>query len=272
MGSEKISAAVLLDGEYLDRYAVRAIENMVNNTNTEITLLIINQGFKSAKYDDDSSKIDWIRSGWDLVKKHWLWTPFILKDSLFPPKYLEEIHIRNVSVFESSDCIYCECIPAEGLGNKLPNEVIDEISEKAGVAIRFGFGIIKGRVLTAPEYGVLSFHHGDIRKYRGRAGGFWAYINDDAEAGVTLQVLEEELDGGRIAVYESVTITESDTFSDVKNKLFKKSETMLENALQDIEENKFNPEEPDNLGDLYTSRHATDVLKFVIKDFLRRII
>ena len=62
--------------------------------------------------------------------------------------------------------------------------------------LRFGFNIIRGEILSAPRYGVWSFHHGDEQRYRGAPPGFWEIFRDDPETGAILQRLTETLDGG----------------------------------------------------------------------------
>ena len=64
--------------------------------------------------------------------------------------------------------------------------------------LRFGFGIIKGDVLSVPRWGVWSFHHGDEREYRGRPPGFWELVNGEKVVGSILQRLTERLDAGTI--------------------------------------------------------------------------
>ncbi|TSA28019.1 MAG: hypothetical protein D4R67_05010 [Bacteroidetes bacterium] len=64
--------------------------------------------------------------------------------------------------------------------------------------LRFGFGIIGGEILTIPQYGIWSFHHGDEMKYRGGPPGFWEILNNEPVTGVILQRLNERLDKGFI--------------------------------------------------------------------------
>ena len=62
--------------------------------------------------------------------------------------------------------------------------------------VRFSFNIIRGDILNVSRYGVWSFHHGDIEKYRGGPPCFWEIYFDEPFTGVTLQRLNERLDGG----------------------------------------------------------------------------
>jgi len=63
--------------------------------------------------------------------------------------------------------VYCEPVPRSNLGQELPSDVVNSYCSDLDILVGFGFGIIRGGVLTAPTYGVFSYHHGDIREYRG---------------------------------------------------------------------------------------------------------
>src|SRR5262249_7152166 len=62
--------------------------------------------------------------------------------------------------------------------------------------LRFGLGIIRGRVLDAARYGIWSFHHDDERVVRGGPPAFWEIYDGVATTGVLLQRLTDRLDGG----------------------------------------------------------------------------
>lgn len=66
------------------------------------------------------------------------------------------------------------------------------------VMIRCGSGILRGDILTASRFGILSFHHADNRVNRGVPAGFWEVYHRHDSTGFTLQRLTEELDGGDV--------------------------------------------------------------------------
>jgi hypothetical protein len=69
---------------------------------------------------------------------------------------------------------------------------------KLDFMLRFGFGIIKGDILDAAQYGVWSYHHDDDRKYRGVPTGFWEIRFGDPVNAAILQRLTNKLDSGVI--------------------------------------------------------------------------
>ncbi len=62
--------------------------------------------------------------------------------------------------------------------------------------LRFGFNIIRGSILDAAKFGIWSFHHDDEMKYRGGPPGFWEFMKKEADNGVILQRLTNQLDKG----------------------------------------------------------------------------
>jgi hypothetical protein len=71
-------------------------------------------------------------------------------------------------------------------------------AHRLDVLLRFGFAIIRGGILDVATHGVWSFHHDDNREYRGGPPFFWEMAEGNPVSGVTLQILSDELDGGRV--------------------------------------------------------------------------
>jgi len=81
----------------------------------------------------------------------------------------------------------------------ISDDSIREIqSKKLDLIIRFGFRILKGGILHSSKYGVWSLHHGDSEVNRGGPPAFWEVVQKLPVTGVTLQVLSNDLDGGRV--------------------------------------------------------------------------
>ncbi len=64
--------------------------------------------------------------------------------------------------------------------------------------IRCGSGILRGGILSASRLGIVSFHHGDNRFYRGGPAGFWECYHEAPQTGFIIQKLTEELDAGEV--------------------------------------------------------------------------
>ncbi len=71
-------------------------------------------------------------------------------------------------------------------------------AEEFDVLLRCGSGILRGDILTAARFGILSFHHGDNRVNRGGPPGFWEVLYQQPTTGFVIQQLTDELDGGHV--------------------------------------------------------------------------
>ncbi len=80
--------------------------------------------------------------------------------------------------------------------------------------LRFGFRILKGEILQAARYGILSLHHGDAYVNRGGPPAFWEVVKKEEVTGVTLQLLSSELDGGMVL---GQAFTRTDVYSFNRN-------------------------------------------------------
>lgn len=101
------------------------------------------------------------------------------------------------------------------------------------VLLRFGFGIIRGEILDAARCGVWSYHHGDNRRYRGGPALFWEIYDGNPVSGTTLQVLTEELDGGRV-IYRSFSATDPVSLYRNRNETYWKTSAFMLRRLRDL--------------------------------------
>ena len=66
------------------------------------------------------------------------------------------------------------------------------------VIMKFGMNLLSDPHKLPSKHGVLSFHHGDPKKFRGRPAGFYEIMSGEREIGVIVQRLTNSLDGGEI--------------------------------------------------------------------------
>ncbi len=111
------------------------------------------------------------------------------------------------------------------------------------VALRFGFRILRGEVLAIARHGVWSYHHDDNQAIRGGPPGFWEVMEDHAATGSVLQVLTEDLDGGRV-IYRSWSPTHRRSVARNKNHVYWQSAAFVRRKLADLHR-----EGPSALGD-----------------------
>ena len=261
--SDALSVALLVRGTDVPAWQARAVEAMLARTDAEVTHVVRN----AESGGGTGSNLGHYLSR---AREYPLWTPvgaaFQIRGE---PEYREPREVADIEGLGDPQTLAVEPEPAPDFGNVLPDHAVETIAE-ADVAIRFGFGILKGDALDAPEHGVLSFHHGDLRKYRGMPAGFWEYLHDEETAGVTLQRLSETLDGGEIVAYEPVDIADAPTWAAVKRRLMAVSDHVLVKGIRNVEAG-IGPYDPGELGDLYSLPEGGDVLKYVLKEGKGRV-
>lgn len=124
--------------------------------------------------------------------------------------------------------------------DKIPNESVDIIkNEGLDIILRFGFRILVGSILNAAKFGVWSFHHGDNLVNRGGPPGIWEVIERNGETGVTLQILSDSLDGGRVITREGFR-SHSYSFSKNQENIYLGSIDILINCILKFRDGKLN--------------------------------
>lgn len=134
-----------------------------------------------------------------------------------------------------------------------------------------GFGIIKEPILSVAPFGVLSYHHGDLRKYRGGPPAFWELYHRENSVGVTLQILDAGLDTGTIVLQKFVPIDRKDTWDRLKERLYRESESMAAEALIKLLETGPVRNPVGEAGRLFTLPNLREWLTLQVQIFFRKI-
>lgn len=248
--NDSVSVALLVDTSTLQGWEFRTVRHLLDHTSAEIGAVIINDGGSSGT---GLRTISDRLSLWTLYSAH----RRLVWELRGTPWYREPM---SILAKDNTTELRVTPEPADGLGYTLPARAVEELTDH-DIAIRFGFGVLKGDALTAPEHGVLSFHHGDLREYRGQPAGFWELLHNDATVGITVQRLSETLDGGEIAAFETVDIDDTRSWPVVLSRLFAASEPLLTEATKNIGTDNF--ETPENIGTLYTTPRWQNTLRYL---------
>lgn len=258
MPSDPYRVALLLDGETLQQWQTAALREMVSEPGVEVTTVVVDD--RSTAWRDRIGDV--VGDGlWGIVRTgRWL-TRQVVPDAV--PPYRRRTPLGEAEFLDGFEVLRVSPV-SDGAWNELPAAALGALSD-VDVAIRFGFGLLRGQALTAPSDGVLSFHHGDVRTYRGRPPGFWEYLHGAHTAGVTLQRLTETLDGGQVVAYRSVDISDARTWGDVADRLFAASEPMLADGIENLRSDRPEIGAPDDLGPLYTTPDWRATLRYLAK-------
>lgn len=133
-----------------------------------------------------------------------------------------------------------------------------------------GFGIVKEPLLSLAPKGILSYHHGDMRKYRGQPVGFWELYHGEKEMGVTVQRLAAGLDRGTPIVEMAVPIKKGDSVATLRSRAIDSSTGMMHEALRLVQQPDFKPAVINHYGPVFTIPNLRQYLTLQIKLLLRK--
>lgn len=261
MSDSDLSVGILLDTPSMERWAADAVTTAVREADVSIDLVVLEAG------SEVGPDRPW-RSYVDSAMDKGAWAPVLGWHRLVnTPAYLESVPLGNPEWTDDTRVISTRAEPADGIGQRLPTSALEEI-ESMGIDVLFrrGFGILQGEVLTTPTHGVVSFHHGDLREYRGRPPAVWEFAHDERYAGVTLQRLTPTLDGGEIVVEKRVAIEDCRTWQATKRRLFDASTDMLATACTRLADPTFEPTTAEELGPLYTCPGVLETVRIELKN------
>jgi glycosyltransferase involved in cell wall biosynthesis len=190
---------LLIDSYSQPQWVRRIIDEISSSDIARIELVVKNK--RGEEERELALKRLWNR------RKHLLYSAYTKLDNRLTtvnPDAFERVSVEDllgaVPVLEVEPLMY-------KFTDRLDQEDVKLIREyDLDVALRFGFRILKGEALEIAKHGLWSYHHDDPRIYRGGPPGFWEVMTDDPVTGSMLQILNEQLDNGRI-IYRSWAAT-----------------------------------------------------------------
>lgn len=118
---------------------------------------------------------------------------------------------------------------------------------KPDVAIVVAYGkIIPPEALAIPRFGFVNLHPSLLPKHRGPSPIQTAIANGDAETGVTLMLLDAEVDHGPILAQEHVPLSPTATRSSLERELASLGASLLERTLPDYLAGRITPQPQDH--------------------------
>ncbi|WP_440766102.1 formyltransferase family protein [Natronorubrum sp. DTA7] len=242
------------------QWQVRAIERLERECDMTVSLVVHNTANADVEAESWNRKtrieLEDVVQFVDVFRREGAWT-FVLAERTLGRVFGDEHRLwhrhslENVACLADAEFVPCEPRTENGW-SELPDEIVSRLAADCDVAIRFGFGLVRGDVLTAPEHGVLSFHPADIRRYRG-VGPPAIFRDGRDRAGATLQRLDESIDGGEIVAYDDVSLRGCHTLWDVFDRLAALQIRLLSVGVSNLCDPEFEPETvpDDHLGEFY---------------------
>jgi hypothetical protein len=183
-GTRTLRVGILCDSLSFHRWQAEAIRHVLQVPGVQLVVLV-----RDSSGTNTAAK--------PLLKRNWSTALYRLyRRKYFDPPAME---VEDLSELLARVTVVDVQPEVDGVGQRFQQKDLDAIdAERPDVLLRFGFNILKGDILTLPEFGVWSFHHGDPAAFRGGPPGLWEILKGSPVTGAILQRLTERLDGGRI--------------------------------------------------------------------------
>tara|TARA_X000000950_G_C13917002_1_gene661527 strand:+ start:5158 stop:6753 length:1596 start_codon:yes stop_codon:yes gene_type:complete len=159
----------------------------------------------------------------------------------------------------------------DGNWQSIPNEIYKKLKDKKiDVIIKFGMNLL--RVADDNKsISIISYHHGDPTKYRGRPAGFYETLNNELTSGIIVQELNNDIDGGKILAFANSRVINYSYRLTAKN-FYLNSEHLLHKAIDN--KIKCNFIKLNKKGKIYRLPSNPIVIKFIailIKNLILKI-
>ncbi|WP_254861841.1 formyltransferase family protein [Halovivax gelatinilyticus] len=239
-------------------WQVRAVERLVRDHRVEISMVVYDDSDgRSSEPSAAGGPLGFLGRLVETLRRERAWTLLVADRTLSRTVGGDRPLWRYRSVDSIDSIVDATVVPCEprvdGCWYELPDDAVAQLAARCDVLVRFGFGLLRGDVLTAPEHGVLSFHPADIRRYRG-LGPPAIFFDGRARAGSTLQRLDESIDGGEIVAYDEVSLDDCYTLWDVYDRLATVQIDLLAEGVANVADPAFEPESvpDDELGEYHS--------------------
>jgi hypothetical protein len=188
--------ALLVDSETQPLWVRTALERALREADARIVAVAINQGAEGgATAAPRRSRIGrWVANRDSLLhalhRRLDRWR-FPARRSPFEPVDISDLLAGAVRIPVATR--------RTSFSDYFPDEAVAALRDcSIDVAVRLGFRILRGDALCIARHGVWSYHHGDKQTNRGGPPAYWEVMEENCVTGAMLQVLNEQLDDGRV--------------------------------------------------------------------------
>ena len=121
---------------------------------------------------------------------------------------------------------------------KLFINIVKELAPKLILVNSYSMKL-SGELIKIPIYGCVNIHGGPLPEYRGCNPMQWAIINNDNYAGVTLHLMDKNLDTGPIIDKKIVNLYFEDSWIDLRDRIHKETNLLIEKNIKSLIQGKF---------------------------------
>jgi hypothetical protein len=231
-----VRLGVLVDGSSIAGWQQHALRRIVDSGVGTIVAVIVNAAVAAAP--SQPPRRDWGRSLWRVIDRAEGRLAARVADRREMPigaHVDERVPIEVLGATTTFEVV--PKVSASGFVHRFVDEDVDRIAAlELDVLIRFGFGILRGRILEAAHHGIWSFHHGDNTVNRGSVPGFYEIVNGEEYTGTILQRLTDELDNG-VVLRRARYVTVDSSWNHNRRQIYWKSSRLLVDALRELQRN-----------------------------------
>jgi len=127
-----------------------------------------------------------------------------------------------------------------GAGRAQPLQDVDLF-----VVVAYG-KIIPQAILDIPKHGTINVHPSLLPKYRGPSPMQAAIANQDTQTGVSIMLLDAQIDHGPILAQETIKLSGTETYPDLQMSVHRIGASLLVQTIKDYVAGTLTPEEQDH--------------------------
>ncbi|MBN1423841.1 hypothetical protein JXA88_04725 [Candidatus Fermentibacteria bacterium] len=223
--NKPLKVGLLMDSTELPAWAFEMLKRIVNSDYAAVSLIVLNGAEKPRQ---------------SILAKFWRNRRFLLYMAY--ERLDRRLFRQNPEAFEPMDAEPLLTGVARMTVTPRQTRFCDTISDEDNariephgidVFLRFGFRILKGRILQSAQHGIWSFHHGDNRINRGAPPGFWEVMEHHPTTGSVVQVLTPDLDNG-VVLCRSYSATDQLSVNRNCNNYYWKSLSLVPRLLEEL--------------------------------------
>lgn len=125
-----------------------------------------------------------------------------------------DLKLQNCAAKETALCHDVPVLQPKSLKDPEFAETLKGFGADIFIVVAYG-RMIPPSVFNIPRCGTINLHPSLLPEYRGAAPVQWALINGETETGVTVQMINEDLDAGDIVLSRGIAIDENMTAGDL---------------------------------------------------------
>jgi hypothetical protein len=266
---EKLRIGLLLNNDMIPAWCYKMLEEIKGSYYGEVVLIV-------EKKSKGIKKNNIIKRFWR-NRNNFIYRAYLLFDRKRYKNNPDASKLININTLLSVDTITVTPKITKYSDTIVGDDIAMIEKYDIDIFIRVGFRILRGEILKIAKYGVWSYHHGDNSVNRGKPAGFWEVMDNCDDTGVILQILDEDLDKGKI-LFKSFSGTIKESATSNRNNYYWKALSFIPakmKELYDIGEDKFfeNVDEQNRhpefyYNPLYSPRMATN---WTMTKYLSRI-